>query len=163
MRKTKEWTPHDVHMLRENYSKPGGIEFLIKKLGRSRPSIWAHARRLQIPHYMFALGNDLSVAKLKENSKENKKTGCWEWRGGKHSFGYGKVFVRGKEYNTHRLMYSLAHPEQDISGLNVCHHCDNPPCINPEHLYAGTQSQNILDCVKRGRHKNNLLGWRKKK
>lgn len=156
MRKTKLWTERDVQLLREHYGKPFGVDTLIGLLKRERPSIWIKAQRLGLAHYMFVLGDDLCVERLKENTTEDKKTGCWNWNGGRHSFGYGKVFIKGQEYNTHRLMYSLAFPDVDITGLNVCHHCDNPPCINPMHLYAGTQSENIQDCVKRGRHKSNF-------
>lgn len=86
------------------------------------------------------------------------ESGCWEWKGCRikgRGYGIVKRFVDGKKKyrKVHRVAYELAIgpvPE----GLMVCHHCDNPPCINPEHLFAGTGSDNMSDCVKKGRYKS---------
>jgi len=73
--------------------------------------------------------------------------GCWEWVGGHRGPGYAGV---GKEYG-HRFVYELFNgPIPD--GLWCLHKCDNPLCVNPEHLYAGTASDNARDRVERGRH-----------
>jgi hypothetical protein len=79
-----------------------------------------------------------------------KTDGCWEWAGARQKIGYGVVRNGTVLMLAHRVAYELAHgpvPE----GLNVLHDCDNRGCVNPKHLYAGTQSQNILDAVRRGR------------
>ena len=52
--------------------------------------------------------------------------------------------------SAHRLAYKLAYGEIPTNKV-ICHHCDNPSCINPEHLWAGTQSENIVDAYKKGR------------
>lgn len=78
-------------------------------------------------------------------------SGCWEWTGSKHAFGYGLIVFGGKQYYVHRLSAFLwldFHPKR---GLLVCHHCDNPPCFNPEHLFIGTQRENLQDAFKKGR------------
>lgn len=75
---------------------------------------------------------------------------CWPWRFGKTKDGYGNMKVMGKEVRAHRLSYELfigPIPE----GLNVLHHCDNPPCCNPAHLFVGTQKDNMIDCRDKGR------------
>lgn len=80
-------------------------------------------------------------------------TGCWEWMGATDTKGYGRMVYRGKIVGTHQ--YAYIHYVGNRNGLCVCHHCDNPPCCNPDHLFLGTQLENIRDCSKKGRMKNN--------
>ena len=78
------------------------------------------------------------------------KSGCWEWDGYKNSAGYGVLSYQSQMYLAHRLAYETwIGPIPD--GLLVCHTCDNPPCINPDHLYVGTQQDNMKDMAKRKR------------
>lgn len=72
---------------------------------------------------------------------------CWEWQGARTSGGYGKYFNE----NAHREAWRLAYGQDVPEGLFVLHHCDNPPCCNPRHLYVGTTQQNSRDAVVRGR------------
>jgi hypothetical protein len=77
--------------------------------------------------------------------------GCWEYIGARRSAGYGSLIYKfnGKKiYSPHRLSF-LAFNGPLKRGLQVCHHCDNPPCFNPEHLFAGTQQDNIDDMVRK--------------
>lgn len=76
---------------------------------------------------------------------------CWVWSGPRFTdFGYGRVRVNGREIHAHRCAHELfIGPIPD--GLEVLHKCDNPPCVNPAHLYSGTQQQNMDDKVRRGR------------
>lgn len=79
-------------------------------------------------------------------------SGCWEWQAGKGT-GYGAISAR--EYGTkkaHRIAYAMM--KGDPTGMKVCHTCDNPPCVNPEHLFLGTQTDNMLDMHAKGRAKN---------
>ena len=89
---------------------------------------------------------------------EKTESGCWLWTGYTCDTGYGKINLGGKNGRivyTHRLAYELFHgPIPD--GHSVCHTCDVRNCINPSHLFAGTQQQNMDDMVSKGRHKN---GW----
>ena len=65
--------------------------------------------------------------------------------------GYGKIKYQQKYYSVHRLIYEYY--KGDIpDGLFVCHTCDNPSCMNPDHLFLGTCKENIRDSVKKGRH-----------
>ena len=75
---------------------------------------------------------------------------CWEWNRGKIPDGYGVLKVVGRNWLAHRLAYLLAHGELDDDSY-VCHRCDNPSCIRPEHLFVGTQTENMQDMSKKGR------------
>ena len=82
----------------------------------------------------------------------NNKTGCWEWQKSKNNHGYGTLTVNRKRVYAHRLSYTLFVGEI-LDGSYVLHECDNPCCINPEHLHIGTQSLNMKECYGRGRSK----------
>jgi len=77
---------------------------------------------------------------------------CWEWKRCKHPRGYGRISLYGKYEIAHRTAYFLTYgfiPQ----GFYVLHHCDNPSCCNPDHLYAGTQQDNVNDMFARNRAK----------
>ena len=76
---------------------------------------------------------------------------CWPWVGTRHPRGYGIIRLEGINFRAHRVAYVLATGES-IRGLAVCHRCDNPPCINPMHLFVGTQADNLHDMIHKGRH-----------
>ncbi len=76
--------------------------------------------------------------------------GCWIWTAGKSSAGYGAFKYAGRTCSTHRIAWILAN-DQIPCGLFICHRCDNPPCVNPTHLFLGTCADNITDCVAKGR------------
>ena len=80
------------------------------------------------------------------------KTGCWNWALYKDKDGYGGMKRKGKIYRAHRKSW-ITFKGEIPEGLHVLHHCDNPKCINPDHLYIGTHQDNMDDMVKRGRQK----------
>lgn len=75
---------------------------------------------------------------------------CWGWKGGLAHFGYGLMKVRGKNDRAHRISWRI-HKGEIPKGKLVLHKCDNPICSNPEHLYLGTQSDNVKDIYNRNR------------
>ena len=77
-------------------------------------------------------------------------SGCMEWSGYLSNDGYGILSFKGNNWRAHRLAYTLIFGEIP-KGMNVCHRCDNPKCANPEHLFIGTQLDNIKDRVNKKR------------
>lgn len=89
-------------------------------------------------------------------AKVDKTGPCWEWTGAKDRRGYGR-FGKPRGNGTWiapRLAWTLSvGPVPD--GLFVCHHCDNPGCVRPDHLFVGTNADNMRDCIKKGRQAHN--------
>ncbi len=76
--------------------------------------------------------------------------GCWLWRGYKNRQGYGVVWVKGRQWRAHRLMWH-AYVGTIPQGHDVLHHCDNPSCVRPDHLFIGTDRDNAADRESKGR------------
>lgn len=84
--------------------------------------------------------------------KVNKTETCWFWTGAADSkWGYGSLYHEDRVHLAHRVSWMLFRgpiPE----GMDVCHKCDTPPCVNPDHLFIGTRLDNMRDCSFKGRH-----------
>ena len=78
---------------------------------------------------------------------------CWEWAGYRINGRYGRFYYKGNAESSHRVAWIITHGEIP-EGMFVCHHCDNPPCCNPKHLFIGTFSDNMQDMWNKNRHPN---------
>ena len=87
-----------------------------------------------------------------------KNGDCWEWNLCQGRGGYGKITINRKTKPTHKVSFEFFKKEFD-KELLVCHKCDNRKCINPDHLWQGTQKENIEDCIRKNR-KNTKSGWK---
>ena len=85
-------------------------------------------------------------------SSIQKTDTCWVWISCKNDKGYGLFYANGFQWKAHRWSYKYLVGEI-LNDLNVLHKCDNPPCVNPSHLFLGTQLDNIIDRTTKG-HKN---------
>ncbi len=78
---------------------------------------------------------------------------CWIWRGSTKASGYGSFGMGGRSIGAHRAAWRLTHGAIP-KGVFVCHKCDNPPCVRPEHLFLATAQGNVDDKIRKGRSKH---------
>ena len=91
---------------------------------------------------------------IKEIGWTITKNGCWEWNGKKNWNGYGMIDIKRLgivRQRAHRIVFEYL-TGQKIGDKVLCHTCDNPPCVNPKHLFMGTMADNVNDMCKKGRH-----------
>jgi len=87
--------------------------------------------------------------------------GCWIWDAGKMPSGYGHFKFNGKTLKAHRIAWSLKHGEIP-KGMQILHKCDIPSCVNPDHLFLGTHTDNMRDKVRKGRQTKGRGHWSNK-
>lgn len=83
---------------------------------------------------------------------------CWEWTAGKNKKGYGEFWLAGERHlHAHQISWMWENEKEIPSGMCVLHSCDNPSCVNPDHLFLGTNQDNIDDKMKKGRWRSRFL------
>lgn len=125
---------------------------------------WKHYHRIRKygdpnmvakPYEVESLEDHVAIRKkLMEGMAVDHQTGCWLWLGAKNYQGYGKMTIKrspNQSYPTHRLSAMVFLGFDIESEAMICHRCDNPPCLNPEHLFVGDAKTNAEDMVRKGR------------
>lgn len=99
---------------------------------------------------VITLERDTINQVLADGHVKNNETECWEWRGTRNAHGYGVAHYKCRTIAAHRAAYECWVGPL-VKGMQINHKCDNPLCINPSHLYQGTQKQNVADMITRNR------------
>lgn len=104
-------------------------------------------------HHLDGLSPNERFDKFTPNRHEND---CWIWQGPVSTNGYGNIHFQRKTVSAHKFSY-----ERFIgpvpAGMKICHRCDTPLCVNPEHFFLGTHRQNMDDMLAKGRKRNKAL------
>lgn len=99
--------------------------------------------------------NQLHGKTLEERfwARVRKTAGCWIWEGSKDKLGYGRINIDGAPTLVHRVSWQLKNGQELTKDQHVCHRCDYPSCVRPDHLFIGDPQANTDDKMRKGRHK----------
>lgn len=82
--------------------------------------------------------------------KVDRSGDCWIWTAARNGYGYGMFYLNGRTVPAQRVSWELTNGPWP-ANMHACHTCDNPPCVRPDHIFPGTNADNIADCNAKGR------------
>lgn len=100
-----------------------------------------------------AILDPAAVAKFWSRVDVRGSDDCWLWTGSRCRRGYGSFSSAGRTYRTHRLAWMIQHQKEIPAGMCGCHACDNPSCVNPNHIWLGSVIENNFDMIRKKRQK----------
>jgi hypothetical protein len=106
-------------------------------------------KETEIEHLLARLLNGIIIDPITE---------CWEWQKTNNGQGYGTLTVNHKTVFAGRLLYEITNDKIPLDMM-LCHTCDNPSCINPDHRFIGTQLDNMQDCARKGRTNTPIVSF----
>ena len=99
--------------------------------------------------------------RIEKNLAYEPNTGCWLWTAGINDDGYARMLFNGKARYVHRIVYEFRRGKIPV-GLFALHSCDTPSCVNPDHIFLGTQTDNMIDKTRKGRAYRGVNHYRAK-
>ena len=144
----KRWTDEEIEILKNNYKNKPKNSLLILLQNRTWPAILEKARKFKLCFGRYGLTSEERFWSYVDKKSNNE---CWNWVGHCNKFGYGTIQINNQSILTHRFCYELFFDKISENKPCVLHKCDNPSCVNPNHLFLGTHQDNYDDMVKKGR------------
>jgi ribosomal protein L37E len=142
------WTDAADDVVRRGYERGTPMDQIAGQLGMTRVAVALHGRALGLRHRRVSRTLE---ERFTDSFIPEPNSGCWLWLGSRDRKGYGQIRVAKHDlrYATHVALEINDRSVPD--GMSACHHCDNPGCVNPDHLFIGTQQDNTTDMIRKGR------------
>ena len=144
----------NIESIKRDYEIHGSLNALARIYGVSQQTIGSRLDAAGVARFVGRKGKDVIVRFwLSVDTTSN----CWMWKGYRESkFGYGAIMMGGKRISAHRASW-IINKGKIPDGLQVLHNCDSPGCVRPDHLFLGTQADNMRDMAKKERQANRKL------
>lgn len=143
----------DIGFLKAEFARLGSVTLTARSLGVPASVVSSRLRAAGIKLDWKKSHRAAFNVKFQSRIDKRGPNDCWLWTGGINKFtGYGRAMYRRRRIPAHRYAFMLANNIEHLEKWQfVCHKCDNPPCCNPNHLFLGTQADNMQDMLSKGR------------